>query len=726
MKSQLCLFVAAGIAVLGCSLETPPECRVSDGTRCENNVSIGLLSTCVNGKWETVPCEGYALCKDAQTCSKPKECMPNTTNCSNTREGGLLIHCDQHGNWSTSEPCVGDTFCKDDYSCSDYVCSPGQKRCVLTRYGSIEVGSFLECSDEGKWSHPAVCPNNAVCRDDENCGEAVQAECRQEDVCKNISGTEIGQMFKCSDSGYVVELCPENKSCTAHNTCGTCTNHETRCKNGTLYTCVDGEWNDGEPCSNRSCADETKCVSCQSTCIEYDSPIGSVSKICEDGLSLVYDCGSNSCNPEKTDCGECSVYQAPRCENDENGVGTVRRCVNGRMTEDAPCDNVSCDYRGSLKCGVCLNGTLKCVDAEDKSYMQVCDGGVFGGAGDVRFECPNNGKCNEEHTACESFTKICIEDANFVGTVLDHEGHVESCGALSCNPDKTDCGDCLISTQSLACSEDADNVGTQTLCVDGKRTDSVCENNASCLAYERDHCGVCRNGDLRCTEDDEGTGIINVCRYALWEGGESPHKYTCFKNTGCGENGCADFKKSRCMTIRDSSYVLFPKIDGYIEYKCERGCGTDNSDCKCSGTDVRCQEDENGVGVLYGCNNSSSMQTDCIWGNGPGGYPKVFKCPGNARCNANGTGCDTDEKTSCFMIGTNGTVGNLVTINNGKYILGDKCPKDTSCTADNYCGECNNDMTPECSNGTITNCIEGKLVKAPCSTGKCASSSACE
>jgi hypothetical protein len=78
------------------------------------------------------------------------------------------------------------------------------------------------------------------------------------------------------------------------------------------------------------------------------------------------------------------------------------------------------------------------------------------------------------------------------------------------------------------------------------------------------------------------------------------------------------------------------------------------------------------------------------------------------------------------MIGTNGTVGNLVTINNGKYILGDKCPKDTSCTADNYCGECNNDMTPECSNGTITNCIEGKLVKAPCSTGKCASSSACE
>ncbi len=237
----------------------------------------------------------------------------------------------------------------DKNLCADFDCAPEAKTCLN--------GTFQTCSENGRWSTSQVCPGNASCASETECGE-----CKDGDIkCDDDPETNVGTSKICVKGKWEVQNECANEegrpvSCLKEasgpsKTCG-------ECKNMPTQQCVNVE--------NKSTS-VTLLVGHLFIC--EGGKMHGFTKSAEDDVTLTEDkytqCDAgNSCNPDRSGCGECTVGKGI-CRNDgiawkdghpDGHVGQLYTCVDGVIdTNPTPCPNETlCDDRThGQRCGEC-------------------------------------------------------------------------------------------------------------------------------------------------------------------------------------------------------------------------------------------------------------------------------------------------------------------------------------------------------------------------------------
>ena len=689
MKAKLGIIIGIQLAILGCSLDDPIECAV-DKTKCANNKdnSVGMLYKCDGGKWgEPEACLGNALCKDEISCDAP-ECENGAQKCENTAAGGVvqkcvdyhwtvgepcadnvlcenevscpercvpktirctvpplereadavLQSCDPNGKWITFQSCPPNHGCKDETTCDDDNCTPGQHSCENSQNGESSIGLIKICESNRMWSNLSACPGNTLCEDAETCAEPVVINCNEEEVsCTNVGKT--GQLKKCVKNEYVTETCPNDAACKNDMECGDCKTDDVKCADGKMFVCGKGIWEESAACENNKCFDETRCQQCTSTCKNKDGYYyGVVTTVCEDNTTKKETCEAVSCNPEGTGCGNCLV-KPPKdgdlvtCENDEKGVGHLTGCQNGQSFEGEACEgDFSCKDDGSGKkitCGECRNGTTRCVMREGTAMLELCVGGVFSGQYDNSYiKCRGSEKCNDAGTACADVDSFCFSyGADYTGYLASSDGTFktcysdscdpatqQNCTVASCNSEFTACGECLVTFKGpkTTCSEDEDGIGHMKGCIGGAHVDEVCKDNAGCGSVFG--CNACRNGAWKCEVNEDGKALLITCKDGVWA--SDAGTYDCPESMGCNSDNtfCDTTEESLCVrrTATPSSAVL--SFDGTTVTV---GSCSDPVSCTDDGKCGECHDMAEGWcedGVAYSCKKGVPVGNPCASG----------------------------------------------------------------------------------------------------------------
>ncbi|MBO4351023.1 MAG: hypothetical protein J6A01_08775 [Proteobacteria bacterium] len=612
-----------------------PELCTAGEERCEDTDSGGILRKCDETQhWDGgVPCKESKKCKDERSCEPPDKCTPQTTQCTDTSTGGFLETCDDDGHWVNQTPCEDNKPCQDAATCvPTESCNIGDTQCVNQSFDSILIGNLSQCESNQKWSSPVACPGNAPCKDKKTCDKPQEDKCKQQPTkCQNIeiNDTEYGQLLICDNGTVTPQNCPNNTSCKDESTCGICINGTFKCKEGKTYQCQNGDYEFVEDCATGQCLDETSCLICTQTCAEDKDAIGEVTLTCVGKTPEKTSCSNVSCNPAKTDCGECKRNQsgpATSCRNDASGIGYRNGCLNGEKLVDAPCENgYSCSSYG-YTCGDCHNGDIRCTTNNQTAVLQVCEDGTWGGTkSKLEVQCPNNSACNAEGTACEGGeNSICIypQNGNSVGTAYYADGTSKECDDVSCNPAQTDCGNCRLNVNgpSLSCESDSYGIGYLTGCRKGESlTNHACEGNASCNTSSS--CGVCHSNDWKCEENTSGIGILYQCKDGDWNN-TSYETFICPGKCDEQHTFCDVTPKSVCVTRSGTPEgVLASQIGNSINLSTCPGSYSCDSDHKCGNcstmTSKRCTD-----GVVTSCPKGTLVIETCPTG----------KCKNTSQC----------------------------------------------------------------------------------------------
>ena len=239
------------------------------------------------------------------------------------------------------------------------------------------------------------------------------------------------------------------------------------------------------------------------------------------------------------------------------------------------------------------------------------------------------------------------------------------------------------SSNNIECNADevkADcNNGKYSKCVDGKWTETTCDNNASCNAENK--CGECSDADVKADCND---GKYSKCVNGKWESTDCGGNVSCKADGTCGE--CKDGDSKDCEDSADGAGVSTTCENGQWSAT-KQACSVDGSPISC-GSDGKCGE----------CFNGDSK--DCV-----------------------------DETVNIEYEDL--TVGKATLCENGHWTAEPKqCPGPFSCnTATSKCGECvdgkhkacteSNDVTSAqlCVNGTYTlkDCSDIRMTSYPVS-----------
>lgn len=239
------------------------------------------------------------------------------------------------------------------------------------------------------------------------------ADC-DKDQCKD------GVLRKCNNRMLEAEgnACPTNQ-CADETKCSVeCNAGDTRCSNGYIQVCNNNIFENSKACKNGCDAQN---ISCATTCTEGSTIcIDGVLKKCTEGsLDEGTACPGNASCSDNSTCGICKDGEI-KCVDDDNNIGSIYTCNAGQWEVSTACHNVSCNE--NKECGECLN------TADDQYICQNKEIGSRQNIG-VKFKCVN-GKLNDsvnDDGEYESAT-VCT---------------IPTYGYVSCNPEGTDCGECL-------------------------------------------------------------------------------------------------------------------------------------------------------------------------------------------------------------------------------------------------------------------------------------------
>lgn len=311
-----------------------------------------------------------------------------------------------------------------------------------------------------------------VCKCGENkCGAGVVCNSSDKDMCAdfdcapNATSCLNGAYQTCSDKGRwsVSQACPGNNSCASETECGECKDGDIKCDDdpetnvGTSKICVKGKWEVQNECANEegrpvSCLKEASgpskvCGECRNMptqqCTNVTTPGASTDLLighlymCDGGkmrgfqksaegeITLTEDkyikCDAgNSCNPDRTACGECCVGRG-LCKNDgivwkdghpDGTIGQMYICVDGVIDANpTPCPNETlCDARTlGQSCGECgmtsrWHSGYNCATTFDgKHNSQACAVSRGGGNWDYYGYWKTQNTC----------TNMCISDESY-------------------------------------------------------------------------------------------------------------------------------------------------------------------------------------------------------------------------------------------------------------------------------------------------------------------------
>lgn len=419
----------------------------SDGGKCsdaEKNIGI-----CAEGVCCTAGCASQNKL-GAYTC----------------RRGTELNFCGQPGTLCKS--CAGSD------RCTDYFCSEKQL------CDSAPIPDGKACSDGSgicaKGACCAGCFDGGVCQPGNTaklCGAGGAEKCQTCDDGNPCTDDACGQNGVC-----IYTAVEAGKSCDSDsNLCnGTAKCEGTVCKTAPAVVC-----NDGNPCTNDTCATATgQCVYTNNTANCSDGNVCTLVDKCSGGKCVGTGeptcddnnvCTSDSCD-KTLGCQHAAVANNTPCD-DGNGCSTGDQCKAGKCTasagtncdDDNPCtkdacaadicDPVSepngtacvydkCHINSECQAGKCTQGEpLKCDDG-NPCTTDSCDPligckyvNVEGGScsdGDlctIEDKC-SGGKCVGKETSCAP-----IDDCHLAGTCNAKTGTCDDPRA----PDDTECGD---------------------------------------------------------------------------------------------------------------------------------------------------------------------------------------------------------------------------------------------------------------------------------------------
>ena len=487
MKYAIILaMAAASILLAGCDSDASNSIECDAG-EVKADCSDGKYSMCVDGKWETVTCEG--TCDAENKCSTPETCLcDDGTQCPKGNKDKCVSKC-QDG--AVDETCADGKYkkCKGgkwkDVACEGNASCNAKNKCGVCQNDAVDEtcadGKYKKCKD-GKWKDVA-CDGNASCNADNKCG-----------VCQDDAVDETcadGKYKKCKGGKWEDVACKGNASCNAENKCGECTDGDEKadCKNGKYSKCVNGKWTETKCADNASCTKEGTCGICHEGDIkdcENDASNIGMATICKDGqwsdtkVKCPSESGDVSCTADKK-CGECLTDDSKNCENDsKTTIGKANLCIDGKWTDAAEeCPNKS-------SCSV-EDECYKCYNKCDDDY--VCDKRCES----CETSCILNAECKTKCGVCESKCGECTEfntDANPI-------------------------------TQKN-CKEDANGVGSASFCINGTWKDNKCKYargiDVSC--YKK-----CPASNPNCSDEAEMESICGQCP-------NTKDKYICITSGG--------------------------------------------------------------------------------------------------------------------------------------------------------------------------------------------------
>ena len=389
----------------GCQHEVV-DVPCSDGDPCT------LSDQCLDGlclPGEAKNCDDVNPCTD-DSCNESGQCenMPNQAECTDGNECTLADHCE-------AGQCVnsGLSKCNDDDVCTDDFCDPLQGCVHLLNSAPCDDGDLCTTKDQCQLGNcvggaSLVCVDGNPCTDDSCNPDAGCEFVANQDMCDD--GNLCTVTDQCLDGvckGSGVPDCDDGNLCTT-DWCdpvqGCVNTHNTNpCNDGdpctVLDTCADGlcgsglpfVCDDGNPCTDDTCAEGIGCQFDANTAPCEDGDACTVDDTCADlacvsGLPADCDdqdvCTDDSC---ESDTGCVYVHNNSGCDDDDDGTVTDL-CVDGECVgSGAPdCDDGSQCTSDSCEADQgCIHTDIVpcCGNGQQEAGEECDDGNIVDGDG---------------------------------------------------------------------------------------------------------------------------------------------------------------------------------------------------------------------------------------------------------------------------------------------------------------------------------------------------------
>lgn len=437
---------------------TESECDPVSGCFFENKVA-----ECDDGDSCTLTdlcAEGLCIGLEPNTCSDGDFCTSDS--CEEEGCTHENISCDDD-NLCTTETCTSEEGCVyGSVNCDDGdVCTTNT--CVVEQGCQATPGSGL-CDDGEPCTVMDTCENGA-------CISGPLTDCDDGNPCTlNTCDAEDG----CSVQKISGIACIDSNACTADEECV-----EGACGGGVFLSC-----DDGNSCTDDSCAPQTGCLFIPNT------------HECDDGLLCTV----------STECaeGECTGGLLRKC--DDGNECTLDSCLTGlgcvvEALSDVPCDDgVSCSSADTCQQGICVGEACPCTEDSECESADLCApvGSCVGGQCQIEagVDCSTLLPCME--SVCDPFTGECSEIAIEDGSECEDE--------LICTTDEVcEAGTCV--SKAVLCEDG--NSCTTGVCLEvlggcefTLNNGEACEGSEGCLVE-----GICEQGECR----RESDGCVNGC-----------------------------------------------------------------------------------------------------------------------------------------------------------------------------------------------------------------------
>ena len=661
----------------GC-LTTANAAGCDDGNKCTTSDSCGG-GTCNPGK--------AAVCNDGNICTNDA-CDPKT-GCTTTAN---KLPCDDGNKCTLDDVCAvisgkascksgGTKNCDDGNPCTD-------DSCLSKTGGCVHSGNAAACNDG------TVCTTGDVCGSGKCAGKAINCDDGKpctDDSCDPKNGcVNVGNKQPCDDG----DKCTVNDACTGGS-----------CKGSGAPNC-----DDGEVCTDDSCAKTTGCAHTPNTSSCDDGNVCTTGDKCASGTCVS---GDNSCGCVKT--ADCAG------EEDGNKCNGTLVCDTSKAPYKCTVDAktvVTCNAGGDTTCSVnaCNTTTGGCA-MKARNQGKTCDDGNKCTVSDA---CAS-GVCKSGGPANCSDNKVCTTDSCDTKTGCKNVANTAACndGDACTTGDTCTTGLCFGGT-SITCDDNkvctADSCDTKTGCV-FKATTGPCYDGNACTTNDACTAGVCKGGPPPscndgkvCTDDSCDTSI--GCKY-------TSNTKACNDNNAC--------------TTNDACTGGFCSGTGMVDCDDKKPCTTDSCDsatgCKHTNSTATCDDgnactiiDQCAGGVCTGsgsmtCDDSNACTDDsCHTTNGCVYTNNTKACDDNEPCTTNdacsGGGCTGGAPPNC-------SDANLCTTDYCAPGIGCESANNTaSCSDGNACtlnDACNNGA---CSAGSPKSCDDGKVcTKDSCNSG---------
>lgn len=711
-----------------------PHCDEENAIRCSSQGNYDIAFKCNHQQWIPEICQ-------SGSCTEGSGCMEPATTCS--EEGTQCYDVDSIGSFELS--CNNDNwlmnYCNQGLSCSGSRCTdeslidcggvnctnaPGwengtceKDKCVpsacKTGYHFYNANSGDVICEENTRDHcgkdRTACQSNEICQKNE--GRCIESTVVEDDC---IPGKESCEMDR-NSGHYFYTVCHDDKrwstpieckdGCDELNHCKGCIDGTTYCVDKPSvsfeFQCINNQWIP-EVCQQGCNSERSHCEQTSTTCHNGDSSCMYIDAL---GVSVEYKCINNSWVTKycpsgviciDNHCDEpnaCTIHEQilPECIVNSEGKAFYGLCGSELI-------------RMNVRCGDNTSNSNTFVCSEKTGYCAECK--------------PGESRCTTENSI--AYIQSCSEDEYWVSQERCEYGCDSE--TITCNP-KPEC-----TPKDKRCT----NEGIQTCSDDGTwNTTNKCDADSTCTEYIKTSTGKpdficlasgkdCISEQQKCVTNTEKIGVISECdANGSW-----------VKQDSCAD-GASCKSASECGTCKNDAIIDLPisalggalGIQGKALIFCNEGESVEIASDAISSDELQEYIKSGGSRCL------NSKETNIgYWVTYESGTYKLTseRCADSASCaDKDHCGECLNDTTKCESLNPSvscddqSCISKLSKCESGQWVEKKKSPN--SCKDDKQLAECA-DTSVTCVNGndgigTITGCVDGKLIENKCKSTSC-------